>query len=198
MSSNDTLGREVQKRFCHNSSLVDTMTKIINAMSDAELEEMINLHNGLFTFREKMEELVKLADNYCVFEGIKDVDPLLMGQDDEEEKNKKKTKRVETASSTFTEETHGRKLRGKRGVCGMLQFLRRTEERCKESLYTGKTREEDGSKKLECMEHSRRSHACRLLLCNGCNSLVGYPYIHKIWKGPINRIKSSAIATAER
>ena len=61
------------------------LTNIVNELNDEECENMGNMHDERLTFIQKMQELQKLADDYCVFEGIGDVVDTLMGMDDEDE-----------------------------------------------------------------------------------------------------------------
>jgi hypothetical protein len=100
MSSNDTLGHEVQKQFSHESSFVDAVKSILDVMSDEECDKMCDLNDGRSSFLVKMEELRKLSDEYCCFEGFDKVVALLAGdvegsdneedgedEDDEEEED---------------------------------------------------------------------------------------------------------------
>jgi len=57
LSSGDTLAHEVQKQASHDTSFVDGMFEVVDAMSDAECEKMCAVHDGRSTFLDKMEEL---------------------------------------------------------------------------------------------------------------------------------------------
>ncbi|KAF2642393.1 hypothetical protein P280DRAFT_540217 [Massarina eburnea CBS 473.64] len=88
LSSNNTLGHEVQKQFhLGNTCLEDAMLAIVEAMSEDEKGRMCQIHDGRSTFLEKMEELDHLGDCYHVFGRLNDVITLLAGeeQDDENE-----------------------------------------------------------------------------------------------------------------
>jgi hypothetical protein len=52
MSCNDTLGHEMQQRFSQDTSLVDAMTNVVNALNDEECEDIGNMHDGRSTFIE--------------------------------------------------------------------------------------------------------------------------------------------------
>ena len=67
LGNNDTLGHEVRKQFQSNEDLSDTMLKILDSLSDDELNEVSQSDWG-----NKLEELVKLANDYCLFNGSLD------------------------------------------------------------------------------------------------------------------------------
>ncbi|KAJ5621904.1 hypothetical protein N7528_005136 [Penicillium herquei] len=84
LSSNDTLGHEVQKQFQSDPSLERGMYDIVSAMSVEERQSIVDdvdTANGLWS---KMKELQQLAEGYCVFEGLWKVMSLLSGDKNHE------------------------------------------------------------------------------------------------------------------
>ncbi|KAJ5565398.1 hypothetical protein N7513_001640 [Penicillium frequentans] len=75
LSSNDTLGHEVQKQFQSDPSLENAMHDIVSEMSPAEREVVMN--GPLW---QKLDELEQLANDYCVFEGLHAVMDLIQGE----------------------------------------------------------------------------------------------------------------------
>jgi hypothetical protein len=121
MSSNDTLGHEVQKQFSHESSFVDAVKSILDVMSDEECDKMCDLNDGRSSFLVKMEELRKLSDDYCCFEGFDKVVALLAG-----------TWRVQT-----TRRTERMKMMKKKRTTGSRKGKRRkTKRRKRKSMAT--------------------------------------------------------------
>ncbi|KAF1960077.1 hypothetical protein CC80DRAFT_489303 [Byssothecium circinans] len=83
LSSNDTLGHEVQKQFGHETSLEDAMYTIVEAMSEEQRERMCEVHDGRSTFLEELVELKGLDGSHCVFEGLEGVISLLTGEEED-------------------------------------------------------------------------------------------------------------------
>lgn len=75
LSSNDTLGHEVQKQFQSDPSLENAMHDIVSGMSAEEREVVLN--GPLW---QKLEELEQIANDYCVFEGLHAVMNLIQGE----------------------------------------------------------------------------------------------------------------------
>ena len=103
MSSNDTLGHEVQNQFSMDPRFADTMKVIAGVLNDEECEMMCNLNDGRSTFLQKMEELRDLAEDYCCFDGLQEVIDILTGEaigedednDEEEEEEEEEASDLE-------------------------------------------------------------------------------------------------------
>ena len=83
LSDNDVLGHEVRKHFQSNQDITDAMIFILQSMPDDELDKIAESE-----WWAKLEELIKLADDYCLFAGtLHEVSSLLEGEEssDEEE-----------------------------------------------------------------------------------------------------------------
>lgn len=85
LSTNDTLGREVQERFQSGASLVDGMMKIINFMTPVEVRVIIEHKSNPNALWSKLQELEELAQNECIHPGIEEVLNLLDPARDEYE-----------------------------------------------------------------------------------------------------------------
>lgn len=85
LSSNDTLGHEVQKHFQYETCLDDAIKAIVVTLNDVQCKAMCMINDGRSTFLQKMEELQGLAEGYCVFEHLGEVIDDLQGEDDEDE-----------------------------------------------------------------------------------------------------------------
>lgn len=85
LSTNDTLGREVQERFQSDASLVDGMMKIINFMTPVEVRVIIEHKSNPNALWSKLQELEELAQNECIHPGIEEVLNLLDPARDEYE-----------------------------------------------------------------------------------------------------------------
>ena len=84
MSGGSTLGHEVQIDFQRDTFLGDTMMKIARGMKRSERERMATEGGWV----RKLEELVDLAGDYCVFRGLSRVVEFFDGkggEDDEED-----------------------------------------------------------------------------------------------------------------
>ncbi|KAJ5375926.1 hypothetical protein N7509_012812 [Penicillium cosmopolitanum] len=81
LSSNDTLGHEVQQQFQSDPCLENAMCDIVSEMSAQEKEDICNEAMGSESLIAKLEELAKLAESCCVFEGIGEVLDLLRGEE---------------------------------------------------------------------------------------------------------------------
>ncbi|KAJ6015875.1 hypothetical protein N7540_010466 [Penicillium herquei] len=84
LSSNDTLGHEVQKQFQSDPSLERGMYDIVSAMSVEERQSIVNDTDESDGLWAKLKELQQLAENYCVFEGLWKVMGLLSGENNHE------------------------------------------------------------------------------------------------------------------
>lgn len=80
LSSNDTLGHEVQKQFQSDPCLENAMCDIVSEMSPQEKEDIYNAEMGSESLLAKLVELEKLAESYCVFEGLGEVLDLIKGE----------------------------------------------------------------------------------------------------------------------
>lgn len=85
LSTNDTLGREVQERFQSDASLVDGMIEIINFMTPVEVRAIMEHKSNPNAFWSKLQELEELAQNKCIHPGIEEVLDLLDPARDEDE-----------------------------------------------------------------------------------------------------------------
>lgn len=85
LSTNDTLGREVQGSFQSDASLVDGMMKIINFMTPDEVRAIIEHKSNPNALWSKLQELEELAQNECIHPGIEEVLNLLDPARDEYE-----------------------------------------------------------------------------------------------------------------
>ena len=65
--SGDTLGREIRKQFQADEELSSAMLTILDSLTDDELKEISQSDWG-----NKLEELVTLANDYCLFNGSMD------------------------------------------------------------------------------------------------------------------------------
>ncbi|CAM6103673.1 unnamed protein product [Calypogeia fissa] len=72
--STDTLGREVRIQFQQDTCLEDPMLRIAKAMTMAERKAFMTKE-----FEEKLVELERLSNGYCLFEKLKDVRLTLVG-----------------------------------------------------------------------------------------------------------------------
>ncbi|KGO77225.1 hypothetical protein PITC_092970 [Penicillium italicum] len=70
LSSNDTLGHEVQKRFQWDTSLVEGMLEIIDSMMEDERREIREDESSPESLWPKLEELEQLAEDYCIHPGL--------------------------------------------------------------------------------------------------------------------------------
>ncbi|KAJ5514586.1 hypothetical protein N7463_004138 [Penicillium fimorum] len=81
LSSNDTVGHEVQKRFQYDTALVDGMWEIVESMTEDE--------SSPEALWPKLMELEELAEDYCIHTGLQDVldlfNPAHCGDEEEEE-----------------------------------------------------------------------------------------------------------------
>ncbi|KAJ5730909.1 uncharacterized protein N7483_005417 [Penicillium malachiteum] len=84
LSSNDTLGHEVQKQFQSDPSLERGMYDIVSAMSVEERQSIVNSPNKSDGLWAKLKELQELSEGYCVFEGLWKVMALLSGAENHE------------------------------------------------------------------------------------------------------------------
>jgi hypothetical protein len=86
LSSNDTLGHEVQKQFNSCSDSEDAMLAILEHMTEAERRAMMAGDDGRgHSFLNQLLELQSLADDNCVFPNLKDVIAELKNEYDETE-----------------------------------------------------------------------------------------------------------------
>ncbi|KAJ5979591.1 hypothetical protein N7481_006889 [Penicillium waksmanii] len=85
LSSNDTLGHEVQQQFQSDPCLENAMCDIVSEMSSQERDDICNEAMGSESLFAKLEELEKLAESYCVFEGLGEVLDLIKGDGEEDE-----------------------------------------------------------------------------------------------------------------
>ena len=69
--SGDELGRQVKKQFQWNFCLQDAMNHVVQSMTADEKAEMKMLNGGQFL--DKLEELIDLSEDLCIFEGLEDV-----------------------------------------------------------------------------------------------------------------------------
>ncbi|KAJ5935789.1 hypothetical protein N7466_005336 [Penicillium verhagenii] len=80
LSSNDTLGHEVQKQFQSDPSLENAMHDIVAEMSTEEREAI--QRDPLW---QKLEELEALANDHCVFDGLRGVLETIQGVGDDDD-----------------------------------------------------------------------------------------------------------------
>ncbi|MCJ1398459.1 hypothetical protein MMC11_001659 [Xylographa trunciseda] len=78
MSGGDVIGHEVQIGFQADTSLEDTMYAIVENMTQQERDMVMKGDFGV-----KMEELVELAEGYCIFGRLNEVVALLEGMEGE-------------------------------------------------------------------------------------------------------------------
>ncbi|PYI04635.1 hypothetical protein BO78DRAFT_420378 [Aspergillus sclerotiicarbonarius CBS 121057] len=83
--SYDTLAHEVRKRFQWDTTMEDSMMKIIGAMEPQERLAIYRDNTSPEALWPKLLELGKLAEGYCVFKGFPEVLDLLQGDEDPEE-----------------------------------------------------------------------------------------------------------------
>ncbi|KAF2096703.1 hypothetical protein NA57DRAFT_78300 [Rhizodiscina lignyota] len=69
--SGGSLGHEIHQSFQCNSILQDSMLAILEMMTDDEKDRMVDVNGG--EILDKLEELVNLAEDYCMMENISDV-----------------------------------------------------------------------------------------------------------------------------
>jgi len=79
MSGGDVIGHEVQKCFQSDTSLEDTMYGIVETMTQGERDNIMEEDFGV-----KMEELVELSKDLCIFETLDEVMALLERTDAED------------------------------------------------------------------------------------------------------------------
>ena len=82
LSSDDTLGNEVQNRFCSDTVLEDTMWGIVTGMTEEEREDMMQEPQEEMIWIDKLKELHEMGVEYCMFDGLAMVISLLEGGDD--------------------------------------------------------------------------------------------------------------------
>ncbi|KAJ6084583.1 hypothetical protein N7486_011383 [Penicillium sp. IBT 16267x] len=104
LSSNDTLGHEVQKQFQADECLENAMHDIVSEMS-AEERQIVS-HGPLW---QKLEELEQLANDYCVFEGLHAVMGLIQGEGGEDEDEEEQTEDEGNDEDDFDEEEYDEK-----------------------------------------------------------------------------------------
>ncbi|KAJ5767507.1 hypothetical protein N7533_000090 [Penicillium manginii] len=85
LSSNGTLGHEVQKEFQSDPCLENAMYDIVSEMSPEERDNIVNDLMGPESLFTKLNELKKLAEGYCIFEGLGNVLDLIQGVEGEDE-----------------------------------------------------------------------------------------------------------------
>ncbi|KAJ9490890.1 hypothetical protein VN97_g2380 [Penicillium thymicola] len=89
LSSNDTLGHEVQRQFQWDASLVEGMLEILDSMTAEEILEIREDEASPESLWPKLQELEELANDYCIHPGLGAVlnrlDP--GGHRDEEERD---------------------------------------------------------------------------------------------------------------
>ncbi|KAJ5959921.1 uncharacterized protein N7479_007071 [Penicillium vulpinum] len=87
LSSNDTVGHEVQNWFQSDSSLVEGMIKIISSMTADEIRAIRENKSSQGALWPKLQELEDLADSHCIHPGLAEVLDILdptRGEDEEE------------------------------------------------------------------------------------------------------------------
>lgn len=84
LSSNDTLGNEVQKQFQYDSSLEDGMFKIVSSMKPEERQTIRQDETSEEALWPKLHELQELGADYCIFGGLGKVLDLLDGGEGED------------------------------------------------------------------------------------------------------------------
>lgn len=92
MSAGDTMAREVRKAFQGKSDLEATMMELVKGMMVHERELLAYGGNPPGEWYEKLVELEKLVDGYCLFEGLGALIALLNeeGQADENDDDEDK------------------------------------------------------------------------------------------------------------
>lgn len=83
LSSNDTLGHEVQKHFQMDSRFVDAMRDIVSAMTPEERLKIKQDESSPETLWPKLLELDELREDHCIFEDFGEVLDLLEGKEGE-------------------------------------------------------------------------------------------------------------------
>ncbi|KAJ5610941.1 hypothetical protein N7510_007660 [Penicillium lagena] len=83
LSSNDTLGHEVQKHFQSDSTFVDGMWDIVSAMTPEERQKIRQDESSPEALWPKLLELDELRENCCIFEDFGGVLDLLEGKEGE-------------------------------------------------------------------------------------------------------------------
>ncbi|KAJ5534663.1 hypothetical protein N7527_000917 [Penicillium freii] len=73
LSSNDTVGHEVQKRFQWDASLVEGMLEILDSMTADEILEIREDEASPDSLWPKLQELEELANDYCIHPGLEAV-----------------------------------------------------------------------------------------------------------------------------
>ncbi|KGO41284.1 hypothetical protein PEXP_106640 [Penicillium expansum] len=73
LSSNDTVGHEVQKHFQWDGSLVEGMLEILDSMTADEIREIREDKSSPESLWPKLQELGELANDYCIHPGIEEV-----------------------------------------------------------------------------------------------------------------------------
>ncbi|KAJ5406672.1 hypothetical protein N7465_007956 [Penicillium sp. CMV-2018d] len=73
LSSNDTVGHEVQKRFQWDASLVEGMLEILDSMTADEILEIREDEASPDSLWPKLQELEALANDYCIHPGLEAV-----------------------------------------------------------------------------------------------------------------------------
>ena len=75
----DTLGHEVVKQFQSDDCLEDAMKEILQTMTAEERIDIAKSTDAKGQFMDKMDELVGLADGYCIFEALTEIVRMLEG-----------------------------------------------------------------------------------------------------------------------
>ena len=90
LSAGDTMAREIQVFFQHDTILEDTMLGIVESMTLEEREITSDEPHEDITWVEKLEELTQIAEGRCLFEGLADVIALLVPSSEEDTKDGEK------------------------------------------------------------------------------------------------------------
>lgn len=104
LSSNDTLGHEIQTQFDGNPVFEDAVFAVVNVLSEEERERMCDRDDGRSTFLQKMLELKQLADEYCLFDELGEVIATLSGDAASEDDGKEPDEGNEEANEIDEEE----------------------------------------------------------------------------------------------
>jgi len=83
--SQEEIGKQIRMHFQVDNSLEDSMNAVIDEMSVEECERMRALDYSGTSFLGAMEELKKLADDYCVCTGLQGVITNLTCEDETDE-----------------------------------------------------------------------------------------------------------------
>ncbi|KAJ5774206.1 hypothetical protein N7457_009102 [Penicillium paradoxum] len=104
LSATHEVGRDIQEHFQSDSSLVETMTEIINSMTPDEIRAIRENDQRPEALWPKLLELEELSNEHCIHPGLEDVlnviDPNRGSEDEDEEDEEEQEEEEEEEEKT--------------------------------------------------------------------------------------------------